>query len=306
MSRSRAVLVIAGPTAVGKSAIGISLARQLGAEIISADSRQVYRQLDIGTAKPTLEERSRVRHHLIDILDPDQPYSAAAFARDARAVLDGLDRQNQPAIVVGGSGLYLRALIDGLSPIPAGDETIRQELRDLSKKQGREALHDLLRKVDPESANRLRPNDSVRIIRAMEVHRISGRTMSEWQRTKRFTDGRKYFMVVLDRDRGGLYRMIDERVDWMLAQGLVDEVKGILAKGYDPDIVSLRTVGYRELIDHLQGKQSYLRAMEQIKQNTRRFAKRQLTWFRSVKYARWVEVNDDKSSIGQILQNFAN
>lgn len=284
------VLVIAGPTATGKTAAGLAVAVKLDAEIISVDSRQVYQYLDIGTAKPTADERARVPHHLVDFLDPAQAYSSARFAADARKVMDELDARNKRYIIVGGSGLYLRALTEGLVGMPSADQEIRNELATFAAENGKAALHARLAGVDPESAARLKVNDTVRIIRALEVHRLTGKTMSQWHAEERTKDHRSYRLVVLDMGRDKLYQRIEQRVDLMIEQGLVVEVRGILAKGYPPSLNSLRTVGYQEIIAHLNGEYGLDRAIALIKQNTRNFAKRQLTWFRGMKNAEWVDV----------------
>lgn len=282
------VTVIAGPTAAGKTAAGIGLAQRLGAEIISADSRQVYKYLDIGTAKPTAAERARVPHHLVDFLDPDEPYSAADYAADARAAMDDLDSQGKRYIVVGGSGLYLRALIEGLAAIPPADQAIREELAAFVAAHGKAALHQRLQEVDPSTAARLKANDTVRIVRALEVYHLTGKPISRWHHNERVKDGRTYRLVVLDVGRDDLYARIERRVDAMIEQGLVAEVRGILDRGYAPSLNSLRTVGYREIIAHLAGEYGFDQAVELIKRNTRNFAKRQLTWFRGMKAAEWL------------------
>jgi tRNA dimethylallyltransferase len=295
------ILVIAGPTAAGKTAAGLAVAAKLGAEIVSADSRQVYKYLDIGTAKPTAAERGRVPHRLVDFLDPAQAYSAADYMADARRAMDGLDAQGKKYIVVGGSGLYLRALIDGLASIPSADEPIRSELAAFVAEHGKEALHQRLQEVDPVTAARLKTNDAVRISRALEVYRLTGKPISQWHQGERIKDHRTYRLVVLDLEREELYRRIERRVDAMIGQGLVAEVRGILDKGYSPSLNSLRTVGYREVIAHLDGEYGLDRAVELIKQNTRNFAKRQLTWFRGMKDAEWVAAADAERFIGNAV-----
>ena len=286
------ILVLAGPTAAGKTAAGIAIAQKSNAIIISADSRQVYRYMDIGTAKPSAQERAQVAHHLIDFLDPSQPYSAANYAVDARRVMDDLDTQGKKYIVVGGSGLYLRALIDGLASIPSADETIRSELAAFVAQHGKDALHRRLAEVDPCTAARLKPNDAVRISRALEVYQLTGKPISQWHQSERIRDHRTYRLVVLDMDREALYARINRRADEMLHAGLIGEVRGILAQGYAASLNALRTVGYREVIAHINGECDVSRMTELIKQNTRNFAKRQLTWFRGMKDAEWAGAED--------------
>lgn len=288
------VPVIAGPTAVGKSALALAWAEKHDAEIISADSRQIYKYLDIGTAKPSSIHLKKIRHHLIDILDPDESYSAARFASDARAIMDELDRQGKGYIIVGGTGLYIKALIEGLSQIPPADDSIRQELNEMAEKKGRESLHDMLVKVDPESAIKLKAKDTVRLIRALEVFRLTGIPMSQWQKGDRIKDGRDYRLVVLNLEREILYRRIEERVDKMISDGLFRETEDVLKMGYGHDINAFKTVGYKESIAFLSGEINRGETARLIKQNTRRYAKRQLTWFRGMPQAEWPEVGKDQ------------
>ena len=289
----RQVLVIAGPTAVGKTRVALTLAGMMDADIISADSRQVYKYLDIGTAKPSKSERQKAQHHLIDFLEPDAIYSAARFAADARAVMDRLDEESQRYIIAGGSGLYLKALIEGLSQIPSADENVRRELDSLLAANGKGALYEMLKDIDPESAQRLKPNDAVRTIRAIEVFKLSGIKMSQWQKKERIKDKRRYRLVVLNRERDSLYRLIEIRVEQMVAQGLFEETAKVLKMGYSPDSNSLNTVGYKEAIAFINGKMDQITAVGLIKQNTRRYAKRQMTWFRGMPQAERLDV--DKS-----------
>lgn len=286
--KNKDVLVLAGPTAVGKTAVGLVLAQRLKAQIISADSRQVYKYLDIGTAKPKSEDLRAVPHHMMDILTPDLAYSAAAFADEARQVMDELDRTGQVYIIIGGSGLYLKALTEGLVDIPSADPGIRRELKEFSRAKGNQALLQRLAECDPETAQRLSVNDGIRITRALEVFMLTGKPLSHWFREKRTGDGRNYKLMVMDLDRKILYQRIDERVEGMMAQGLLDEVKSLMERGYGADSPGLQTVGYQELISHLAGEISLEEAVRLIKRNTRHYAKRQLTWFRKMNYQQWV------------------
>lgn len=295
------VMVIAGPTAVGKTRVALDLAEKMNAEIISADSRQVYKYLDIGTAKPSKAERKRVRHHLLDFLEPDAVYSAARFTADARQVMDRLDQDGKRYLICGGSGLYLKALIEGLSQIPPADENIRRELDSLLAAKGKEALFKMLKEFDPESAQKIKPNDAVRMIRAIEVFWLSGIKMSQWQKKERIRDNRSYRLVVLSRERDSLYRLIEARVDQMIEQGLFEETAKVLEMGYSPESNSLNTVGYKEAIAFSNGAMDRNTAVDLIKQNTRRYAKRQLTWFRGMSQAEWREV-DKKGGLEMIAQ----
>lgn len=297
-------MVIAGPTAVGKTRVALDLAEKMGAEIISADSRQVYKYLDIGTAKPSKSERQKAKHHLIDFLEPDAIYSAARFAVDARAVMDRLDEQGKRYVIAGGSGLYLKALIEGLSQIPSADENVRRELDSLLAAKGKGALYEMLKEIDPESAQRLKPNDAVRTIRAIEVFKLSGIKMSQWQKKDRIKDKRRYRLVVLNRERDSLYRRIEARVDQMITQGLFEETAKVLKMGYSPDSNSLNTVGYKEAIAFINGVMDRNTAASLIKQNTRRYAKRQMTWFRGMTQAEWLDV-DKRGRLEKIAEELS-
>ncbi len=293
--QNKEVLVLAGPTAVGKTAVGLVLAQRLKAHIISADSRQIYKYLEIGTAKPTAEELQKAPHHMTDILTPDLAYSAAAFAAEARRVMDELDKKDQAYIIIGGSGLYLKALTEGLVDIPSADQSLRRELKDFSQTKGNQALLQRLAECDPETAQRLKLNDEVRIIRALEVFMLTGKPLSLWFREKRQGDDRNYKLVVLDLDRHALYQRIESRVDVMMSMGLLDEVKKLMDLGYGPSSPGMQTVGYQELMAHLAGKTDLMEAVRLIKRNTRHYAKRQLTWFRKMNYQQWINCRPSDS-----------
>jgi tRNA dimethylallyltransferase len=282
------IRVIAGPTAVGKTAVGIAVAEHLGAEILSADSRQVYRGMTIGTSKPTPEEQARVPHHLLDVADPRDHYTAADFARDARAVIADLDRRRVPVIVVGGSGLYLRALIDGLFAGPGRQPELRAELEAWADREGSGALHAELVRVDPERARRLHPNDRVRLVRALEVERATGKPLTLWQREQAehsFRERTRYF--VLDREDPDLDARIAIRTRAMFQAGLLEEARALLAQGLSPEHATYRTIGYTEAFAVLRGEMPMAAAIIAAIQSTRQFARRQRTWFRGVKGASW-------------------
>jgi tRNA dimethylallyltransferase len=285
------VLVICGPTGVGKTAVAIEVAERLEGEIVSADSRQIYRYLDIGTAKPTPEERQRIPHHLVDMADPDRQFTAADYGELARkAVRDIIERGKRP-IVCGGSGLYLYALTEGFFEGPPADPEIREELEAVAARDGVGHLHQMLSELDPEAGERIGPHDKVRIVRALEVLRICGKPISLLQREGSYPAQEFEFVKVgLTQPRQELYKKIDERVDKMIEGGLLDEVRSLRERGYDPELVPLKTVGYQEIFDHLEGRFPLEKAIELIKRNTRRYAKRQLTWFRKDKEIRWHEV----------------
>ena len=281
--------VIAGPTASGKTAIAIELARRHGGEIVSADSQQVYRSFDIGTAKPSTEELAAVPHHLISVVEPLEPFSAAEYQRRADAAVADITSRGKPVFVVGGTGMYLRILLHGLVEAPGADPELRAELEALAAAEGREAVHRMLAGVDPETAAKLPPRDLVRTIRALEIHKQTGKPASEFRREHAFTEDRYPFrMYVLSPPREALYRTIDARTAAMFQRGLVDEVRELIARGY-ADAAPMRSVGYVQAKAVVDGRLSLDEAIEQAAQETRRYAKRQLTWFRKEAGALFVE-----------------
>lgn len=282
------LVIINSPTASGKTKLAIGLALETGAEIISADSLQVYRYLDIGTAKPTIAERSQVHHHLIDIVDPDEEYNAAIFADQGRAIIKELADKGKPAIVVGGTGLYIRALLKGIIATPKVDKNIRNYYRRLRDEKGKPFLYSLLSDKDPEAAKRLNPNDSVRVIRALEVLEQSGESIISIQKKHSFSDcPYNAYKIGLTFDRPELKQKIAERTDQMIAVGLLDEVKDILHRGYSENLKPLQSLGYKQIIEFLQGKYDWDKAVQLIKRDTWFYAKRQMTWFAADKEINW-------------------
>jgi tRNA dimethylallyltransferase len=266
------------------------LAHALDGEIINADSMQVYRGLDIGTAKPTPELQGGISHHLIDIVQPDHPFSAADFAEAADAAIRAIDSRGRRAIVVGGTGLYIRALLRGLVDSPGGTDEIRQGLLAEAEERGNQAMLEELRGVDPDLAERLHPNNLVRIIRALEVFRTTGIPLSRYQQEHGFS-GQRYqnLQIGIHVERPLLYSRIDERVDRMLKQGLLREVQQLLNAGYSREAKALRAIGYKEMTAYLAGEYSLDEAIRLIKRDTRHYAKRQLTWFAADKDIIWLE-----------------
>ena len=299
-TKSPAVIVIAGPTAVGKTAVALELARRLPAEIISADSRQIYRHMDIGTAKPTLEERQQTPHHFIDICDPDEDFTSGRFGREARKVVHEILQRDKTPIVVGGSGFYLRALLEGFSEDLPSDRRVRQELKRRLLEEGSAALHAELASVDPESARRLHPNDGQRIVRALEVHIITGETLTELHRHAAIPAKFAYKIFCLTRNRQTLYERINQRVNEMLRMGLVEECRHLLELSFSPELNALQTVGYKEVFEFLAGKIDEEQMKELIQRHSRQYAKRQLTWFRKLQGCVWL--NLDEMSIDEIIQ----
>jgi len=300
------IVLLSGPTAVGKSAVALEVAQKCDAEIVNGDSLQVYRYLDIGTAKPDLEERSQVPHHLFDILDPDQPFNATDFQARAAAVIADICSRGRLPLVVGGTGLYLRALLFGLCEMPEIDVEIRAELESRLAREGSEALHAELALHDAPMAARLAPRDRTRVLRALETVLATGKSLAYFQEQHRFLEPRYRFLhIFLDLEREQLYQRINERVEVMLAKGFVEEVQGLLDKGYVPGLKPLQSIGYRQIIDHLAGRLSLEQALSDTKQATRRYAKRQLTWFRNDKDACGVEVADWRK-IFSMINEFKN
>jgi tRNA dimethylallyltransferase len=291
------VLSLVGPTATGKSSLALELAGPLGGEIINADALQVYRGFDIGTAKPGPEDRRRVPHHLLDILDPGEPFSAGEFARLAREAIDEIRGRDHLPMVVGGSGLYLRALIEGISPIPPIDPRLRERLRRRLAAEGLEALRAELAVLDPETAERLAPADSQRLLRALEVALGTGRPLSAWITEKPLGDGGiDAVWVGLTLPRGLLYDRIAVRVNRMLADGWLDEVRRLLAQGLSPSLPAFQAIGYRDLAGHIAGEATLEEATERIVRATRQYAKRQMTWFRRQSGIEWFAAADTSSS----------
>lgn len=291
MSKAK-IPILVGPTASGKTDLSLRIAERLSFEILSADSRQVYRHMDIGTAKPTEEERRRVPHHCIDIADPDAVFSAGQYGMLARGIVRGILSRNKTALVVGGSGLYIRALVDGIFHGNFRDEGVRRRLNEEAEGLGLESMHRCLRDVDPVAAGRIHPNDRRRIIRALEVCAISGRPLSRLQKEGTEPADFDPLFFGLNWPRDVLYERIERRVDRMMEKGLVDEVRKLKETGYSPAHNAMDSVGYREIFHHLDGRITLEEAVALIKKNTRRFAKRQMTWFRSDRRIEWMEVRD--------------
>jgi tRNA dimethylallyltransferase len=294
------IIVLLGPTGVGKTGASIILAKELKTEIISADSMQIYRHMDIGTAKPSEEERAAVRHHMIDIVDPSEAYSAGRYIAEVRPVIERLQQEGRIPVVVGGTGLYIKAMTRGLFTGPASDLSLREALLAREEEQ-KGSLYAYLREIDPEAAGRVERNDIRRIIRAIEVCMKSGDTITSFQKELTRPLPYDFVKIGLTRERKELYIMIDERVDIMLKQGLLDEVKKILSM--KPDRTPLQAIGYKEIMRFLNQEIDLQEAVRLIKRNSRRYAKRQFTWFRQEKNIHWIDmtgVHNSRSIAGQI------
>ncbi|HHW92076.1 MAG TPA: tRNA (adenosine(37)-N6)-dimethylallyltransferase MiaA [Firmicutes bacterium] len=286
------LLVIVGPTAVGKTKTAIQVAHRLQGEVVSADSRQVYRYMNIGTAKPDWNEREGVPHHLIDIVDPDEEFSVADYQRLAQGVIKEIWKRNKLPILAGGTGFYINAVIDNYNfSSTAVNWEFRQRMQQLGEKYGGGYLLKKLRLADPVTAERLHPHDLRRIIRALEVYEFTGCPLSQWEREQDQDSPYLLHMVGLTMERASLYAVINERVEEMIARGLIDEVRVLLARGYSPDLNSMQGLGYKEIIPYLEGKVSLKEAVEILQRNTRRFAKRQLTWFRRDRRINWYAIS---------------
>jgi tRNA dimethylallyltransferase len=299
-------IVITGPTAVGKSAVALELAPRFGAEILSADSRQIYRHLDIGTAKPTIAERARVPHHLLDLVEPDEPYSAANFRADADGVLRDLARRGRVAFLVGGSPHYVQAVVERLEipPVPPHPE-LRRELEQFAREQGAERLHQRLQQVDPQAAVQIQATNVRRVIRALEVYQVTGEPFSLIGR-KRGTPLPALRLAITD-DRARLYERIDRRVDLQMEVGLIEETRRVLEMGFSPELPPLRGLVYREAVAILQGRMSTADGIRRMKETTHAFARRQYTWLRREPELHWLDAGPGlagrvEEAIGRYLQ----
>lgn len=291
----RPLVVLLGPTAVGKSRLGVQVARQIGTEVLTADSRQVYRGMDIGTDKPTEDERQDVPHRLIDLADPDETFNTGWYRRAALAEIDRLYAAGRLPFVVGGTGLYIRTLVRGLCPAPPADPLVRAELMCMCKEQGRDGLYAELAQVDPVTAARLHPNDEAKVMRALEVYRLSGQPMSALQRHHGFQEAPfSALLIGLQRPKEELYRRIEERIDWQLAHGMVQETRALLDRGYGRESGAMTGLGYRHVAAHVSGEYDYAEMVRLFKRDTRRFAKRQMTWFRKEPGIRWIVMDQDQ------------
>ncbi len=291
MSDKKSILIIAGPTAVGKTEASLLLAREFRTEIVSADSMQIYRGMDIRTAKPTKKQRELVLHHMIDIVEPDQAYSVGDYLRDARSAIDRILASGRTPLVVGGTGLYIRALTRGLFSGPPADKDLRAQLHQREMESSPGTLYAELEKRDPDAAARIHPNDLRRTMRALEVYYLKDKKLSEFQREHAFNDAPyRFTLLFLTRERTELYPRIEKRVDQMIADGLESEVRGLMARGYSPDLASMKGLGYQHFIEVCRGTSSRDDALALLKRDTKRFAKRQFTWFRREPQAIWVDI----------------
>jgi tRNA dimethylallyltransferase len=301
----RKIVIITGPTASGKSALAVDVAEQIGGRIVSADSAAVYRHLDIGTAKPTPAERGRVRHYLIDVAEPDRQYNAMTYVREADAAVAEIVADGAVPIVVGGAGLYLKALVSGIFDLPEGSSGEGAAIREALDAVPTEDLRKELERVDGVSARRIGPNDRVRIVRALEIYRLTGVTKSDLEARHGFAEKRYDALTFgLSMERRLLNERIDRRVNEMIASGIVSEVRGLLEMGYGPESPGLSSIGYREVVDYLSGRLDLAQTVSLIKRNTRRYAKRQMTWFRKMEHIQWVQFPYDVGALIRTIRDF--
>ncbi|WDC83943.1 tRNA (adenosine(37)-N6)-dimethylallyltransferase MiaA [Caloramator sp. mosi_1] len=303
MKNKKQIIIIAGPTASGKTNLGIELAKKINGEIVSADSMQIYKYMDIGTAKPSVEEMQGIKHHLIDIIYPDEEFSVALFKQYADNAIEQIYSKGKIPIVVGGTGLYINSLTYSLNFSESEpDKQYRDYLDNLAKQYGAKYLHDMLKNIDPDAANNIHPNNIKRVIRALEVFKNTGKRISEYQSTtKQNEPDYEFAYFCLDMPRNVLYDRINKRVDIMFEKGLIGEVEKLITLGYTRELQSMQAIGYKEVFDYLDGKLSLEEVKNIIKQNTRRYAKRQLTWFRKDNRIYWLEVFNKQ--LDEILSN---
>jgi len=295
-NRKSSMILVLGVTASGKARLGFELARTLDGEILSVDSMKVYRRMDIGTAKPSREARQQVRYHLIDVVEPSESFSVGLYLERAEAAIEDIRRRGRTVVAVGGTALYLKALLYGLFEGPGSDEQVRAELRARAESEGVDRLHEELYRIDPEAAGRISRNDAKRIIRALEVHRLTGRPISSFQ--KQFDAERPrhdWTIVGLRREKTEESRRMNARVKRMIEQGLVQEVKSLLAEGKPLSQQARCAIGYAEIIEHLEDRTTLEEAVEEIKKNSRRLAKGQRTWFKTFKGVHWIDVGPEES-----------
>ncbi len=303
------LFILAGPTGIGKTKISLTLAEKLHGEIISADSMQIYKKMDIGSAKILVEEMMGVPHHLIDFLDPAESFSVAEFSSMSKAIVDEIYDRNHLPMLVGGTGLYINSLIYNYSFAESNkDEKYRKELEAIAAEKGVEFVHSMLKDIDEVSYNKLYPNDLKRVIRALEVYKVSGISISEASKNEDvFKIPYNVFYYVLNMDRAKLYERINKRVDIMMETGLLDEVIKLSKEGYSKDMQSMKGIGYKEILEALDGEVSMDKAVENIKQFSRNYAKRQLTWFRKDPRAIWIDKDnfkDDDEVAAFIIEDF--
>ncbi len=300
------IIVITGPTAAGKTECAIDLALSFNGEIVNCDSRQIYKYMNIGTAKPDRRQLNSVRHFMIDIVEPSVRFSSADYVVMADTCIHEIGYAGRIPFIVGGTGFYIKALLHGLAPIPSIDDEIRNSIREQQKIYGNDILYERLKQLDPVDAIHIKRNDSYRLIRALEVFTATGKPLFDYLEKHRFSKIRySYIYIVLhNSDKQDYLEIINKRVDKMISDGLIDEVKLLIDKGYSPDLPAMKTVGYKEIIDYLNKKTDLNTAVELIKRHTKAYAKRQVTWFKGIKDALWIDMNDRNNELREIIERF--
>lgn len=295
MKEKREIIVICGPTAVGKTAYAIETALEFGGEIVSCDSMQLYRYMDIGSAKPTAEEQARVKHYLVDQIDPSEPFSAAKYQALAKAAIEEIFDKGRVPVIAGGTGLYLNALLYDMDfSAPPGDPALREQLYALAESESPMVLHDRLRELDPDAADRIHPNNVKKVVRAVEAAML-GSKVGDFSTDPKPTSDYSAVLIGLTRDRAELYARINQRVDLLMEAGLPDEVRRLLDMGLDEGNISMKGIGYKELIGYFHGRYDLAAAVGLVKKNTRHYAKRQLTWFKRYKDMKWFNISQYSS-----------
>ena len=299
------LIAVIGPTASGKSDLGFQIASQLGGEIISADSMQIYRGMDIGTAKPPPEQRTKIKHHLIDILNPEERFNAGVFADLAGKIITTNSDPYVPSILVGGTGLYLKALLYGITPAPEASEEVNSIIEDVLDAKGIAGCYERLQELDPESAEKLHPNDKARITRALQVILMTGRSICDLQSEHPFKEGQyEIFFVGIKWPRDVLYQRINLRVEAMVDQGLIEETNKLLAQGCSPSLASLNSIGYKQAVSLLQGKIDKPTMIREIQQKSRHYAKKQITWYRKDERIRWISPGESYDNLFKEIDRF--
>ena len=291
--KNRIIPVIVGPTAVGKTKYAVQIARKLNGEIVSADSMQIYRFMDIGSAKPTEEEQAAARHHLVDAVDPREPFSVAQYRHMAKECIEDIFQRDKLPVISGGTGLYVNALIYDMDfSAPPADLEQREKYRKTAEEKGPQYLHDILNDIDPDAAARIHPNNVRKVIRAIEAAK-SGEKIPSFETSFRSTSDYRCILIGLQRDRAELYDRINRRVDQMISDGLEDEIRSLMSMGLSSSDISMKGIGYKEMIDAMNGRITMEEATELIKRNSRRYAKRQMTWFRRYPDIRWFDLSEN-------------
>lgn len=288
------IIAVAGPTASGKTALSVKIAKELGGEVVSCDSMQIYKGMDIGTAKPSLEERCGVPHHMIDIISPDEKYNVVSYKRDAEAAIDDILKRGRVPVLAGGTGLYMDSVLSNTAFSENSSFSVaRERLEKLFEEKGREYIFEMLEKIDPEAAEKIHPNNTRRVIRALEIYETTGKTLTQANIESKRPEKYESLVIGIMWDRETLYERINERVERMMAEGLLKEVETLRKKGMKAEYTSMQAIGYKELFEYFEGNCTLEEAKEKIKQESRRYAKRQMTWLKRNKKINWLILQKD-------------